>query len=361
MKVIFIPFSKDNPYQKELAASLGKSGVGVIDEIGFSNSFFTFSLFRLIARNWKPAILHIHWLDPFISNDSRLISILKSIIFITDILIIKLLGIRVIWTVHNLEIHDSKFIKFEFDIISFFAHLCNGIIVHTDSARNEVMRHYRIPADIMTVIPHGNYISTYRNNISQADARTRLDIPQDGLVFLYFGKIRPYKGLEKLIDIFNRIKQTNITLIIAGKALNQNIANVIKNKCHTNKNILPVISFIPHDEVQIYMNAADVIVLPYKNIFTSGASLLAMSFGKAIIAPLTGSIPDVLDSNGGFLYVPKDPSGLEKAIEDSLNSDLAAMGKYNYEQAKKYDWDRIAEMTYSFYKKHTVQATMADI
>ena len=362
MKVIFIPFSKDNPYQKELAASLLKHGVYVIDEIGFSNFSFTLSLLKAIYRNWKPAILHFHWLEPFMYDCSRLTSISKSIIFITDILIIKLLGIRVIWTVHNLVIHDSKFVKFEFVIISFFARLCNGIIVHTSSALNEVVKHYGVSPDLVTIIPHGNYIKSYKNNISRMDARIKLDIPENEHVLLYFGRIRPYKGVDNLIETFNRIDQKHLKLIIAGKALNQDMANGIKKKCQGNQNIFPVITYIPDDEVQVYMNAADVVVLPYKNIFTSGALLLAMSFGKAIIAPSTGSIPDILGDNGGFLFDPLHPAGLKTAIENSLDSDLASMGRYNFEQAKKYDWDTIAGMTYSFYRKHTGQISgLADI
>jgi glycosyltransferase involved in cell wall biosynthesis len=356
MKVIFIPFSKDNPYQKMLAAALGKSGVAVVDGIGFSNSFFTLSLFKLLAANWKPDILHIHWLEPFIFNNSMIVTVLKSVVFLIDILIVRLLDIRVVWTVHNLEVHDGKFAKLEFVIISLFARLCNGIIVHTDSALDEVTRHYGVAADITAVIPHGNYIDSYRNDISRHHARKKLGIPHDGHMFLYFGKIRPYKGLDKLIEVFNGIDKTNTKLVIAGKAPNETMAHDIQENCLASQNIMPVISFIPHDEVQIYMNAADVVVLPYRNIFTSGALLLAMSFGKPIIAPATGSIPDILDSHGGFLYDPADPSGLKKAIEYSLNRDLAEMGKYNYEKVKKYDWDSIAGKTHAFYKKHINRA-----
>lgn len=352
MKVIFIPFSKDNPYQKDLAAALRKSGVEVISEIGFSCSFFTYTLFKLIINHWKPDILHIHWLDPYIYSHSRLKSLLKSFVFILDMLIIRMLGIKIIWTVHNLVVHDGKFVRLEYAIISLFASMCDGVIVHSESALDEVGRRYAVPAGITVVIPHGNYINTYSNNTSRAEARRKLGIPESEHVFLYFGKIRPYKGLEKLVEIFKSTDPANSRLIIAGKAPDLSVASDIKKSCAESQKIIPVISFIPDEEIQLYMNAADTVVLPYTNIFTSGSLLLAMSFGKAIIAPSTGSIPDILDHNGGFLYDPNDPSGLKKALENSFNHDLSAMGKYNYIQAGKYDWDNIARLTYSFYRKH---------
>ena len=355
MKIIFIPFAKDNPYQEELAASLSNFGVTVIGGIGFSNFSLTLSLVKIISKNWKPAILHIHWLDPYMYDKSRFIRILKSIIFVIDILIIKLLGIAIVWTVHNLRMHDSKFFKLEFAIISFFVRLCNGIIVHTNSAFDNVITHYDVSPDLISVIPHGNYITRYKNNTSRTDARIKLKIRENEHVFLFFGKIRPYKGVEKLIEKFNAIDQKNMKLIIAGKAVNPDIAFNVKKMCQDSQNILPVTSFIPDDEIQIFMNAADVVVLPYKKIFTSGTVLLAMSFGKAIIAPSTGSLPDILDVNGSFLYDSQDSSGLKNAMEKSLNHDLKAMGDYNFEKAKTYDWHTIAEKTYSFYRKHCGQ------
>lgn len=59
-----------------------------------------------------------------------------------------------------------------------------------------------------------------------------------------------------------------------------------------------------------YMKAADVMVLPYRDIINSGSAILGMSFGKAIIAPHLGCIPEILKSEGGILYDPNDKNGL---------------------------------------------------
>jgi len=61
--------------------------------------------------------------------------------------------------------------------------------------------------------------------------------------------------------------------------------------CDNDKRIKVFLDFIPDNDIQIYMNAADIIVLPYLDILNSGVAILAMSFGKPVIAPRTGSIP----------------------------------------------------------------------
>ena len=98
------------------------------------------------------------------------------------------------------------------------------------------------------------------------------------------------------------------------------------------------------------MNAADVVVLPYREILTSGAIILAMSFGKPIIAPKIGCIPDYIDDNGGFLYNPLDVQGLLEAMRKAIyNPDLKKMGEYNFIKVKDLDWKRIGESTYRIY------------
>jgi len=60
------------------------------------------------------------------------------------------------------------------------------------------------------------------------------------------------------------------------------------------------------------MNACDVVVFPYQEILTSGAVILAMSFGRACVAPRLGCIQDVLDDKGAFIYEPSNKAGLFK-------------------------------------------------
>jgi len=201
----------------------------------------------------------------------------------------------------------------------------------------------------ITVVSHGNYMEL-KNDISLQEARNKLDIKIEDIVFLYFGRIRQYKGLPELIDAFQKLNSSQqAKILIVGKPFNDEIATNIKNSCKDNVQIRNILEFIPDDDIQIYMNAADIVVLPFKDILTSGSIILSMSFGKPIIAPEIGCITDVLDYKGGFLYTG---DGLIEAMQKAINTDrkiLQDMGMYNFRLAERYGWDEIAKRTYDIY------------
>jgi len=346
MKVIFIPdYRKGNPYQELLANSLSNFGV----KVNFGNIFPIFSMLRNAKKYWKPDILHIHWQHPFLLSSSRWKTILKSTSFICELIFLKLLGIKIVWTVHNIVSHEKKFSSIELFFNKILAKLCDKLIVHCPPAKEEVMKVYSIGNSSIAVIPHGNY--NYENKISKEQARKMLQLDSNDFVFLYFGQIRPYKGVYELIDAFKMLGNVKAQLLMVGNPYDKDIVIKIKNRSE-NKSIKTILKFVPNEEVQIYMNAADIVVIPYREILTSGALILAISFGKPIIAPKMGCVSDILNKKGGFLYQGED--GLLEAMKTALNASkekLNKMGEYNFKLAEKLDWDSIAENTYKIYKE----------
>ena len=181
-----------------------------------------------------------------------------------------------------------------------------------------------------------------------------MGIPQTDINFLFLGEIRYYKGVLELIDAFQKLDSKNANLTIAGRPKNDTIVKQIKEKISGSENTIKLIpEFIPDDEMQLYINSADVMVFPYQDILTSGGIIMAMSFGKAIIAPYLGCISDTLDSSGSFLYGPSDKDGLLKAMRECVNSKskMEAMGRHNFDLAKRLNWESIAKSTYKVYER----------
>jgi glycosyltransferase involved in cell wall biosynthesis len=192
--------------------------------------------------------------------------------------------------------------------------------------------------------------------IERDKARQALGLSSSEMVFLFFGLIRPYKGVPELIDAFNNISCSNSKLMIVGKVWtdsSQEFQELLERRLSNTNNIIFVPEFIPDDKLQLYFNACDLVVFPYQDILTSGAVILAMSFGKACIAPRMGCIAEILDDNGAFFYDRHDESGLMKAIQLAKNkhSDLLHMGEYNLKLAQNYTWEHIAEMTFKIYQQ----------
>lgn len=336
MKIIFIPDNRNkNSYQANLSYSLSKEGVDV---------YFSGSVPKSIIKHWRPDILHIHWTNPFMIANSRFGTIVESTRFICELLLLKLFGIKIIWTVHNIVDHEGKFKSTELFFTKILTMLSNKLIVHCPWAEREVIKYYK--SSSITVIPHGNYIDQYKNIISRSQAREKLKLSEEDKVFLYFGQIRFYKGIPELIDTFKMLKDDKAKLLIVGKPLDDMNMNNYKD----DDRIKTILEFIPDDDIQIYMNAADIVVLPFKNILTSGSAILSMSFGKPIIAPAIGCITDILDDKGSFLYTEEN---LFDAMQNALNKDrdiLLDMGNYNFKLARQLNWDEIGKRTYNVYR-----------
>jgi beta-1,4-mannosyltransferase len=348
MKVLMLPdASQSNPYQRELAAALQKCDVQVT-----LCKFNRMPILRAIIACGKPVILHLHWTDGFIVARSWSRTLAKSLRFFLELLVVKVLGIKVVWTVHNLSNHDKIKKGYEIFVNRLLVRFYDGIIVHCLFAQKAVIRLYKIPdylVDRIQVIPHGHYINCYENRITRKDARARLNYKEDTVLFLYLGSIRPYKGLIELLDAFHATDNQRIRLLIVGSPANEIIKAEVLRRCKTDCRIGTYFHVVPENEIQLFMNAADVAVFPFTDILTSGSVLLAMSFGKAIIVPRIGCIPETLNNQGGILYDSDDEVGLLEAIQKALSCDLQNMGRYNYDKVEQYDWEEIARKTREIY------------
>lgn len=350
MKILVIPRAKRNPYQEILYSLLEKYGLNIKMSSGYSVDL-VLPLFKEIKKTWKPDILHIHWQHPFILGNNRMKSVFKSVQFLAELSIVRLLGVKVVWTVHELTIYGKKYQRLELFVIGIMVRLVDRILVHTQKTKDFIVSSYNINGNMVSVIPHANYKNYYSNNTSRKESRVKFNIDDEDIVYLFFGMIRDYKGLPELIGFFKEIQSHNTKLIIAGRPFRKDIARNIMRDCAGNENITTFLEYIPDEDVQFFMNAADVVVLPFKGILTSGSVMLSLTFGKPVIAPAIGDLPEVLDESGSFLYDPTVKDGLLAAIKAALNADLVSMGRHNKELGKRYDADNTVLKTLRMYNE----------
>ena len=203
MKVIFIPdYRECNPYQKFLANLLSAQGI----EVEFGCIWPYFSVLRAVRRYGIPHILHVHWQHPFILAKRMATTAVKSVTLIFELLSLKVLGVKIVWTVHNITNHDDRFSSIELLVNKLIARLSDKILVHSLSSRETVMRSYRLTdCSKIKVIPHGHLIDYYENRITRSEARKRLGIAPHLFIFLYFGTAKRYKGIPKLVRTFTKL------------------------------------------------------------------------------------------------------------------------------------------------------------
>lgn len=349
LKAMYAPqFLGSNPYQEKLAEYLVNLGIQV-EGIDSRKIFLP-----TVVRRWSPDILHLHWLHKYFEAPNAPNALFRLVKFISGIVILKLMGIKIVWTAHNLKNHENLYPLLDRICTSVVARLADAIIAHCQAAKCEIATTLQLRnKDKIFVVPHGNYTGYYENKIDRVEARKALDIPNSSLVFLFLGTIRPYKGVFELILAFKQLHNKEVQLVIAGEALNDELAQQIRQKIEGHDNIKFIPGFIPEEQIQVYMNSCDVVVFPYRDVLTSGAVVLAMSFGKTCIGPRRGCIGEILDNSGAFLYNPDIEEGLFQAMNSAVQNsgNLLSMGDYNQRSADQWSWDRIAEKTLEVYQQ----------
>lgn len=353
MKVFIFPHFP-NPYQSNLVNQLKKKNI----KARLFKFKTPFDLTEAIIKYGKPDIFHFHWMDPFWTRKSKIIMKLYFSIFILQMLIYKyIFRIKIIWTVHNLYPHKHFHKNLERTFRMKFIELTTGIIAHSNSNKKQLISEFNAEKykDKINVIPHGNFINNYPNNISFKESRKKFDIGMGDFVFLFFGRIEEYKGVKRLIKCFIKLEKEhkNIYLLIAGGIRNRKLKEEILEKTVNHKSIKVTFQTVKDEEIQNYMNCSDIVVIPYDNIFTSGSAILAMSFSKPLIIPKLNGVKEILDENNTLYYDNCDN------IEDNLyeqmrmavikKDKLIVMGNNNFEIIKKLDWKSIVEMTVKTY------------
>jgi len=264
-------------------------------------------------------------------------------------LLAKLQGKIIVYTVHDLMPHEKE--AWPFAILRHMAHwvvfsLADRIHVHNQYARQVLEKVYK-RKDGVRVIPHGNWVGYYPNEISQVEARRQLGLPEDAFVYLFLGNIRPYKGVDDLVAAYEKLNLPQSQLWIVGR-VSRGSRKMIQNLAQNNPAIKWVLEPVPDEAIQLYMNACNVCVLPYRWSTTSGAVMLAWTFGRPVIAPAIASFPELVTPETGILYDPSQPDALVSALQQARERSWSASAIFNY--VHQFDWDRLGPQLASLYQ-----------
>ena len=351
MKVLFLPdYSEANAYQRALTAGLESLGVTVTADPTGSRRILP--IVEALRRHGRPDVIHVHWTEPYIAGGSSKVSRVKAQRTLIELRLARRSGVGVVWTAHDLFRHDRKEDPNELAFMRSLFELCDAVIVHCRAAADGLLQTLGVSEsgrDKIAVIPHGHYQGAYEDTVTREQARERLDLPAAAKVISFVGWVRSYKGVWELYEAFSKLDEPDARLVIAGQAVDGAYAARLTAAAKGDDRIHLSIGFVPDEDLQLYLRAADVVAAPFLEIFTSGSVLLAMSFGRAVIAPRRGCVTDVLDESGGILYDADDPQGLEGALRVAMDADVEAMGRHNSANLSRFDWSRVAEATRDVY------------
>lgn len=246
-------------------------------------------------------------------------------------------GRKIAHTVHNLLPHeavDSDKKKYQ-----DFYHICDLLIVHNDVCKQRLVSEFGVEGAKICVIPHGTYPANELVGLNSNGKKT----------YLVFGAIRKYKGIEVFLQAISKLPveiRNSTEFIIAGKQ-NKNLDDTDYEDIIKTLRIEECTKFvnrrIEDDELPSLFGEADYSVFPYREIYGSGALLMAYSYKKPVIA---SDVPVFIEEtdNGetGYLFVSEDSDDLARVIEKSYysNSDEYNHFKNSIKELviSKYNW-----------------------
>jgi len=185
---------------------------------------------------------------------------------------------------------------------------------------------------------------SHESNLIKDDVKLELGYNSTQNLILFFGLIRPYKGLDNLLHAIQNmlLNNDNIKLIIAGEAYQslKEYKSIIK-KYDINDKIIWINNFISNDMIQKLMIISDLLVLPYKTASQSAVLSQAWQYNLPAIVTNVGGLAEYVDNGqSGYIVEPNNINELSKKIEYFFNSnDLNEMPKYIKSNKEKFSWN----------------------
>lgn len=224
---------------------------------------------------------------------------------------------------------DVPFTKYAFKQADYF-------IVQSDTVERDLLRF--VPHAKYRKAPHPVY-EIFGELLPKDDARQTLGISARKVI-LYFGYIRPYKGLTVLIDAMRELD--DLLLLAVGEFYDDESKYRKKvEDLNLSSRIRFVSDYVPNDQVRLYFSAADLVVLPYLSATQSGITQIAYNFDKPVIATNVGGLAEVVvHEKTGFIVPPNNPGALAAAIRKFYAENKEGVFSANVKlEKKKYSWE----------------------
>lgn len=296
-------------------------------------------------------VIHLNWLHAFYRRDDLTTTLKAYHDFAENLHLARRLGYRIVWTLHNLYPHERPFPKIDHLARLLVSDLADVTLAHCSHAAG--LARERFYADDVRVVQHGNFIDVFPNHVTRAEARAQLELEADDFVYLFFGNARGYKSVESLIDAFAALGADDAVLgLMMRNAFDPAYGDQLAARAADNGGKVRVWTsdFFGNDEFQLYLNAADVVVLPFSEVLTSGSAITALGFGRPLIVPALGCLTELVDDSLGIAYDPSSPEALQQAMAQIRTRDINALGTGARARAESLDWRDIAGHIASIYR-----------
>ena len=257
---------------------------------------------------WREAfqgrydVLHVHWPDALLQAPTPMRRLLKFLQFRLLLQRNRARGVRQVWTVHNLTPHEDGG-GLRARALAAWDRSCTDHVFLSQAAASMAT------STKATVIKHGDYRDIRA-------AHSEREVPSAPGELLLFGLLRPYKGIETLIDAVSG--QSDLNLRILGRPEPSSYSDSLLQRAAESDGVELSIGRVDDADLVEAITRAEIVVLPYQKIYNSGAALMALTLGRPIIVTDSGTMRELRDEVGSewvyCLDAPLTAESLTQAV-----------------------------------------------
>ncbi len=250
-------------------------------------------------------------------------------------------SVRVVFLCHNVIAHEPGLLSRLLTRMTL--RLGDGFLVHSAQDKHALQAMLNRPE--VQQVEHPAYDLAHLQRCSRGQAREKLGV--EGDVVLFFGFVRPYKGLSVLLDAMAIVlKHRSCTLVIAGEIWGDARVYIKQiERLGLSGQVKLTGDYVTQQDVATYFGACDLVVLPYLSATGSGVIKLAYSYHRPVVVSSIGSLPEaVLQGETGYVV----PSGDAHALADAIlayfkRSDRAAVEVVIAKHVQQFSWEPVLD------------------
>lgn len=312
---VYAPNMPNNPFQSMLYSHMAAKGIATLPCADLRSA----RVMRHLLPSTVTVVAHQHWTHQVLHHATARGAAKAVDEFIIGVRSLQHSGIPVMWTIHNALPHDARFVDDEMRLQHELSLIADKVHVMSPRTSELCAPWFATPGDKVMSIPHPSYDGVYPDSITRNMARAQLGIAEDEVVFVMFGAIKGYKGINDALSAIDALALSRkVRLIVAGRADAQPATRQVVDEVRSRSYALLRPELIPADEVQIYMRAADIALLPYRRTLNSGALALSLTFSLPVVMPNDSGSTPLLDPTFSETYDPSETTALTQAVERSL-------------------------------------------
>jgi glycosyltransferase involved in cell wall biosynthesis len=226
----------------------------------------------------------------------------------------------------------------------------DAVVAHSEHGAARLRDEVGLPAERVRVIPHGAF--DYLTRLPEEKPLPKELQGAEGPVVLSFGLLRPYKGLENLLEAFTEVGSAAELWIVGNPRMS--VEPLHEAAALTGAKVRFVTRFVEDAEIPAIFRRADVVALPYLDAEQSGVLYTALAFGKPMVVSAVGGFPEVAEAGAARLVPPGDTGALAAALRELIDDEgareeLAAAARAA--AAGPYSWDEAARLTLALYEE----------